>query len=70
VPLKVELNLNSDRLHNLTIGRLEEYKGPDVEHEYIAILDDDYSTAVTFRHLYSDGALRCLERALQALRQS
>lgn len=70
MPLHVELNLNDDRLHKITIGRLEKYEGREAEHLYIAILDDDYPNAVEFRHLYSDGALRCLERALQALRST
>lgn len=68
MPLHVEIRINDDVLHTLTIGRLEPFKGRDVEHEYMVVRDQEFTTVSTFKHLYSDGAELCVERALQALR--
>lgn len=70
MPLHVTISLNDDRLHDLMIGRTEEFKTAHTEHEYMVIRDSDFSTSATFKHRYSDGALLCVERALQALRST
>lgn len=67
MPLHVSIRVNDDHLHDLVIGRTENFKGADKEHAYIVMRDEDTSTIQTFKHLYSDGPLVCVERALQAL---
>lgn len=69
MPIHIEVAINDERLHKLTIGRTEEFKGRHHDHEYIVVVDNDFSRMARFTHNYADGALVCVEKALVALRE-
>lgn len=84
--LHAPLKINGHPLFlDVQIVRQEQFRGPDVEYPYIARLrrrieigvgpndiipDIPMSPDVPFTHLYSDGAVVCLAKGLQALTEA
>lgn len=66
MPLNVTIAINGHTIEELTIGRMEHFKGADRWHEYIVKVEggDQYAT---FSHLYREGAQVCVRKALEAL---
>ena len=76
MPLSVEVKINGQLIETVHIGRTEPLAGYDVEHQYKVTTEavpvdgyaiPDWEAGVRFGHVYSDGALVCVRRALEAL---
>jgi hypothetical protein len=58
-------------MFDITIRRLEELDNPNHPHDEVhayEVTSGEDGTKAKFRHRYGDGAERCLEKALTALR--
>lgn len=66
MPLHVEVAINQHRLASLRIARQEHFTGPEKTYPYVVTMED--GRTATFEHLYRDGALVCIQRAIEALR--
>lgn len=66
MPLSVEVKVNDFMVETLHVGRLESYKGADKKHKYIVSEDPKMERGVKFKHRYSDGALVCAQKAIEA----
>jgi hypothetical protein len=64
VPLNITIAINGRPLQDITIGRLEKFKGANYWHNYRIISGEE---TAEFMHLYSRGAEECLRRGLEAL---
>lgn len=76
MPLSVEIKLNGRQIQTLWIGRLDDFKGEDEQHEYMCGWGSAELEAWNlarpdllprFHHTYSDGAAVCVRKALQAM---
>lgn len=73
MPLHVDIRVNDDLIHSIHIGRIAGTTDPDSVNTYLAVLGDeptkaqDWQEGTKFYHVYGDGALTCVERALYAL---
>ena len=64
MPLNVTIAINDRPLQDITIGRLEEFKGANYWDHYRIVSGEEQAE---FMHLYSRGAEECLRRGLEAL---
>lgn len=78
MPLSVEVKINGQLIETVHIGRTEPLAGTNVEHQYKVTTNlayseyggyetPDWEAGVRFGHVYSDGALVCVRKALEAL---
>lgn len=82
MPLSVEVKINGQLIETVHIGRTEPLAGTNVEHQYKVTTTEvpwatssgakegfhpDWEAGVRFSHVYSDGALVCVRKALEAL---
>lgn len=82
MPLHVEIKTNGHPIETVHIGRTEPLTGADVEHQYKVTTVEfpqtlwegkprkytpNWEAGVRFGHVYSDGALVCVRKALEAL---
>lgn len=64
--LHVSLDVNGWALEEVFIRRLEQLKAVDAVHRYSVGTAQNHEMA-TFEHKYSEGALTCLRKGLEAL---
>ena len=76
MPLHVDVAVNADRVGSLHVGRLSRHgMDPDSVNLYAAVVSDraplfahEWDAGALFLHRYGDGAFRCVELALAAVR--
>lgn len=64
MPINVTVAINGRPIQDITIDRLEEFKGANFWHHYRIVSGEEQAE---FMHLYSRGAEECLRRGLEAL---
>lgn len=76
MPLHVKLSINNQVIDRIHIARMEPLGDHDAVYKYRVVEGNmaheliRYEEGTLFEHRYSDGAHRCVERALEALRTS
>ena len=66
-PLNVTIDINGVRIERLKIGRVAGTADADSLNVY-TVFDENGKALTMFTHLYGEGARRCVELALAALR--
>lgn len=73
MPLHARIYINDTEIETLHIGRTKGGTKPDSINSYLAVLGDrpqtadDWFAGVDFTHRYGDGALICVQKAIEAL---
>lgn len=74
MPLHVDIRINDDPIETLHIGRLKGDTNSDSENVYVATFEGSdvepnwfSEDAATFTHRYGDGAVVCVQKALNAI---
>ncbi len=77
MPVHVAIKINEELVTELHIARMDELKSRDQVSEYrvvetlgLAPHEIRYETGVAFEHKYDEGIQRCVELALEALREA
>lgn len=71
MPISVEVNINGQPIETLYIGRLELFQGPEEWHSYVVTSEKlGWRGDAMFYHKYSDGALTCVRKAIEAFELS
>ena len=74
MPIHIDIRVNEQKTTQIHIGRLEGFRGDDVEYTYYAV-EGEYEDwmvpytrlGVPFKHRYGDGLLTCIAKGLEAI---
>jgi hypothetical protein len=68
VPLSVEIKINGREIETLHIGRTEDLWSNNQVSDYLVSTDPRFESEDTkpFKHKYSEGAVTCVRKALEA----
>lgn len=72
MPLHARIYINDREIEQVHIGRIEGDENPDTINTYQVIVGDEPTSTdewmggTTFTHRYGDGALVCIQKAIEA----